>query len=973
MTIPFVNEPFTFTNPDGTKIQVRGWGDSFFAIFETPDGYTVISDPATGFYHYATLSDDKRTLLPSGTRVGAVDPTTLGVEKHLRYHPNEVRKMASTAREIFGPKPRWQIRREQKRLELDIKLKSLSGGILPQPLIQAAPPAKGTTGNYVGLCILIQFPDVPGTITQLEVEQFCNLPGYNQFGNNGSVYDYFRDNSGNLLNYTNIVTQYYTAQHNRDYYTNPDISCPIRAQELIREALDHLVDQGFDFSQLSSDNNGYVYCLNVFYAGGCINNWAEGLWPHSWSLFSEYPATEGKIFSDYQITYMGNELTLKTFCHENGHMLCDFPDLYDYGYESNGVGNYCLMAYGGYMAKNPVQVNAYLKYKAGWASQVTAITPGVSNVPAGDNRFFIYVNSCKASEYFIIENRQKQDRDTALPDSGLAIWHVDELGSNDFEQMTSTNHYECSLEQADNNFNLESGDNYGDATDLFASPQNIEFSDETSPNAHWWNDARSGLSICQISTSGPVMQFSHKPKNSFYHLSPIIGHQMQADIDFSGLGYPAKFALAGDFDGDGNFEIAVAAQARDSAGNDFWVMKFDPATRTWRHLFPLAGHPMQADIDFSTLGYTAKFAVVGDFDGDGKHEIAVAPTTGGSKGNDLWVMKYIPSSRTWRHLSPIAAHPMHADIDCSGLAHPVKFGVVGDFDGCGRQEIALAIETSGSGGNDFWVMKFDPATRKWNHLTPIVGHPLQADIDFSGLSYPAKFVVTGDFDGDGQKEIAVAPVVGSSGGNDLWVMKYSKLYNTWRHFSQIPGHPMQADLDCSGLSYPAKFAVVGDFDGDRIDEIAVAPEASGSAGNDFWVMKYDPTLHKWKHLSPIPGHPMQADIDFSGFGYPAKFAVVGDFDGCGSSEIAVAPNVIGSRGNDFWVTKFNKRSNSWRHLSPITGHPIKADIDCSCLGFPARFALTGDYDGDNSSEIAIAPASESSGGNDFWVMKYFRG
>ncbi|BAP57934.1 hypothetical protein THII_3637 [Thioploca ingrica] len=58
------------------------------------------------------------------------------------------------------------------------------------------------------------------------------------------------------------------------------------------------------------------------------------------------------------------------------------------------------------------------------------------------------------------------------------------------------------------------------------------------------------------------------------------------------------------------------------------------------------------------------------------------------------------------------------------------------------------------------------------------------------------------------------------------------------HLSQNPGHPMQADIDFSGLEYPAKFAVVGDFDGDGCQEIAVAPDASGSKGNDFWVMKY---------------------------------------------------------------------------------------------------------------------------------------
>ena len=42
----------------------------------------------------------------------------------------------------------------------------------------------------------------------------------------------------------------------------------------------------------------------------------------------------GKKVYKYQITNIGSSLALGTFCHENGHMLCGFPDIYDYGYDS---------------------------------------------------------------------------------------------------------------------------------------------------------------------------------------------------------------------------------------------------------------------------------------------------------------------------------------------------------------------------------------------------------------------------------------------------------------------------------------------------------------------------------------------------------------------------------------------------------------------------------------------------------------
>ena len=74
---------------------------------------------------------------------------------------------------------------------------------------------------------------------------------------------------------------------------------------------------------------------------------------------------------------------------------------------------------------------------------------------------------------------------------------------------------------------------------------------------------------------------------------------------------------------------------------------------------------------------------------------------------------------------------------------------------------------------------------------------------------------------------------------DRILQMLSPRFISWVHLGQasLPNHPMEADFDCSALPYPAKFAVTGDFDGDGQDEIAVAPEAGRSAGNDFWVMR----------------------------------------------------------------------------------------------------------------------------------------
>lgn len=498
MSAPFINEEFTFTNPDGSTIQVRGTGNQYYAVFETLDGYTVVKNPETGFYSYATLSDDKSELVPTDVRVGEADPQSLGLAPHLRIRQGSAQEKVQYSPLQQGQKSRWQVRREQKKAQLS--------GVMPTVAPEALPRATVTVGNYVGLCILIRFPDVADTVSQAEIGNFCNQPGYSGFGNNGSVRDYFFDTSRGKLTYTNVVTEYYTAAHNRSYYTDPAIAYGTRARELIREALNWLKGRGFSFNTLSSDSGGYVYALNVFYVGPTVNNWAEGLWPHSSNLGTPFDAGGGKKLFDYQITNIGSALTLRTFCHENGHMICDYPDLYDYGGESAGVGHFCLMCYGG-NNQNPVQVCAYLKNEAGWATSATAITPGMSaSLAAANNDFYIYAKS--ATEYMILENRQKTGRDSFLPDAGLAIFHVDENGSNSNEQMTPSQHYECSLIQADNRFDLEHNSNGGDGDDLFGSPSKTAFSDTTSPDSKWWDGSNSGLNIAGISAPGAVMTFN---------------------------------------------------------------------------------------------------------------------------------------------------------------------------------------------------------------------------------------------------------------------------------------------------------------------------------------------------------------------------------------------------------------------------------------------------------------------------------
>ena len=307
-----------------------------------------------------------------------------------------------------------------------------------------------------------------------------------------------------------ILSPTIRAQHPKSHYTDPSIQQGVRARQLIVEALTHLEANNFDFTPLTADSGGFVYATNVYYAGEVVNNWAEGLWPHAWHLATPILLAPGKSAFDYQFTDMSHELSLGTFCHENGHMLCDYPDLYDYGGESSGAGAYCLMCAGGNInEKNPAHISAYLKRMSGWAKSVTPIQHDRQiALPTGENEFAIFAKD--SGEYFIIENRAKDGRDEFLPDEGLAIWHVDEDGDNSNEQMTPAQHYELSLEQADGNFRLEtSRHHYGDSTDLFGQA-NKRFADSTVPSSKWWDGTASNLEIFEVAAPGAMVSFKAK-------------------------------------------------------------------------------------------------------------------------------------------------------------------------------------------------------------------------------------------------------------------------------------------------------------------------------------------------------------------------------------------------------------------------------------------------------------------------------
>ncbi|MEN6306501.1 MAG: LamG-like jellyroll fold domain-containing protein, partial [Anaerohalosphaeraceae bacterium] len=521
LSAPHGGEIYNLAQPDGSTVQVKVYGDEYYQYVETLDGYTVIRNPQTGWIEYAQTTEDDSEFVATGLvyddkaktdpnhpvfqafarqaaeatgKQGKLDNNKPFIEKKKRLRKDAARQKALDNMKLIDPKKYAALTGDTSvQASQDI---SAAGDISAAPLL----------GSVIGLTILIDFSDQPATISQAEIEKYCNQPGYTGYSNVGSVYDYFYDVSNGKLQYTNYVTAYYRAKNPKSYYEG-DCSGWGKSSELINEAVRDLDAKGFDFRILTLSGTR-VKALNFFYAGDPSCGWSKGLWPHM-SSWSGYTSDEGVTFGSYQMSNIGSSPSIYVFCHENGHMVCGYPDLYDYGGESSGVGNFCVMC-GRPNDKKPVPPCGYLRSTTGWETVID-----ISSDPAGalrqhtanTNVSFKYTNPNNSREFFMIESRLKTGRSEVLPAEGLLIWHVDEDGSNNNQEMTPASHYKVSLEQADGAFHLEKNSNGGDSSDSFRAGYKDQFDDYTSPNSRWWDGTVSDLSLTQISAISGQMSF----------------------------------------------------------------------------------------------------------------------------------------------------------------------------------------------------------------------------------------------------------------------------------------------------------------------------------------------------------------------------------------------------------------------------------------------------------------------------------
>ena len=540
-----------WVQPSGETLELRVFGDEYYGRTETPAGYTVVHSPADGAYHFAELSADGSSLVPSATL--ANEPAPAGQAPHLDLPAAEIQEIVAANRVKFdGDRQlRWRQRVQAVRqLRAAGNGPALRGAAAAADKIRAEP----VVGNKQGLTILVQFPDDTRTsgadpvnfpVTRSKIVRLCNEVGYSDDGNTGSVRDYFYDQSLGKLTYTQNVTQIITVPKARNYYNFSDYPANkvLRgdaSRVLITDAVAVLIDSGFDFTSLTTGDKDYAVATNVFFAGPDSGVFLKGLWPQKWSLASPISVGTGVkpvFISAFQISNAEDSSpVIGTFCHESGHLILGYPDIYSQFPTGEGVGQHCLMGSGNYLngGKTPSPLNAYFKDIVGWAN-ITEVTPTefrTASLPTRGNVAYRLRNPAADTESFIVENRGEGDKWAKYSaDKGIVIWHIDETIDGN---LRGGAHYEVAVEQADGRADLENNLNRGDASDYFDLAGKAKFNDTTTPDARWWDGTRSGIKVEVLTAVAPSTSvlFGGVPPNTIIVGKPNGGEVIYPDSSY---------------------------------------------------------------------------------------------------------------------------------------------------------------------------------------------------------------------------------------------------------------------------------------------------------------------------------------------------------------------------------------------------------------------------------------------------------
>jgi hypothetical protein len=351
----------------------------------------------------------------------------------------------------------------------------------------------------------------------------------------------------------------------------------------------------------------------------------------------------------------------------------------------------------------------------------------------------------------------------------------------------------------------------------------------------------------------------------------ITSFDIASNIDFTTSSSPQSVAI-GDFDGDGKLDLAIA---NNSSSN----------LSIFRNLSSSGSMSFATKSDFVT-GSNPFSIAIGDIDGDGKLDLAVANNSNASVS-------------ILRNISSPTVISFANKVDLAVGTNPVSIAI-GDIDKDGKPDLVVANE----GSSNISVLR----------NTSILGVlSFAPKVDFTVGSNP-RSVAFGDLNRDGKSDIAIA----NFNSNTL------SIFSNTATNGLISFAPR---LDFTVGSGPNALAF-GDIDGDGKIDLAVT---------NGW----DSSVSVLANTSSNNTISFTPKVDFRTGTYPGIVAIC-DIDGDGMPDLALSNRV-----------SLNSTASVLRNISNLGLINFATKVDFTTGSYPYTLAV-GDLDGDGKLDITTA-------------------
>lgn len=267
-----------------------------------------------------------------------------------------------------------------------------------------------------------------------------------------------------------------------------------------------------------------------------------------------------------------------------------------------------------------------------------------------------------------------------------------------------------------------------------------------------------------------------------------------------------SMSYIGDFDGDGDADYIVGSSSAYTGMGKVIVVDESGAV-----VYSQTGNTG------SGMGETV--VGVGDVNGDGYADVLINSPGNGTNGQATLVYGGLTHN----------TYTLNGGNSFYGTDGYGGIGSAGDFDGDGKQDIVLTNAYGSSGTTGLVQIAFG-GDLSINSSLRISGIPLDGEKDIPVFSL-------GDINGDGRNDIAIA-AIGENGGKGAVHIVYSDgNRNSGAYaYADLVNHNIAGggfSVDTAGTSYAIiGGGAVGDFNGDGIDDMALAFKIPGSSERD---------------------------------------------------------------------------------------------------------------------------------------------